>query len=90
MGVFTFIDRISLLCDCRTIMKLMVKLQKCFKQDKVGLCDEVERRLQDLSNKGAKMPDAAFSIIIPIQGKDNDLFSFMRTVKEELHYLNNQ
>lgn len=90
MGLFTFIGRISLLCDCRTIMKLMVKLQKCSKQDKAGLCDEVERRLQDLSNKGAKMPDAAFSVIISFQGKDRDLFAFMRTIKEDLQHFRNQ
>lgn len=90
MGLFTFIDRISLLCDCRTIMKLMVKLQKCSKQDKAGLCDEVERRLQDLSNKGAKIPDAAFSIIIPMQGKDNNLFAFTQTIEEALQHFKNQ
>lgn len=90
MGLFTFIDRISLLCDCRTIMKLMVKLQRCSKQDKEGLCNEVETKLQHLSSKGAKMPDAAMSIIVPIQGKDNDLFSFMQTIEEDLEYFRNQ
>ena len=66
MGLFTLVDRISLLRDCRAIMKLMVKLQRCPKPDKAELCLEVERRLQTLSSKGAKMPDAAFTIIIPI------------------------
>ena len=85
MGLFTLVDRISLLRDCRAIMKLMVKLQRCPKPDKAELCLEVERRLQTLSSKGAKMPDAAFTIIIPIQGRDNNLFSFMQVVKEELY-----
>jgi predicted DNA-binding protein len=90
MGLFTFVDRISLLCDCRAIMKLMVKLQRCSKQDKARLCHEVETRLQALSSKGAKMPDAAFSIIIPIQDKDNNLFSFMQIVEEDLQQFRNQ
>ena len=69
-------------------MKLMVKLQRCPKPDKAGLCLEVENRLQTLSSKGDKMPDAAMSIIIP--GRDNDLFSFMQVVKEELYSFKNQ
>lgn len=90
MGLFTFIDRISLLCDCRAIMKLMVKLQRCSKHDKARLCHEVEIRLQNLSSKGAKMPDAAFSIIIPIRGKDNNLFAFMQTIETALQHFKNQ
>ena len=89
MGLFTLVDRISLLRDCRAIMKLMVKLQRCPKPDKAELCLEVERRLQTLSSKGAKMPDAAFTIIIPIQGRDNNLCSFMQVVKEELYSFKN-
>ena len=90
MGLFTFVDRISLLCDCRTIMKLIVKLQKCSKQDRTTLCLEVERRLQNLSSKGAKMPDAAYSIIIPIRGKDNNLFAFMQAIEAALQQFKNQ
>ena len=55
MGLFTLVDRISLLRDCRAIMKLMVKLQRCPKPDKAGLCLEVENRLQTLSSKGAEI-----------------------------------
>ena len=62
MGLFTLVDRISLLRDCRAIMKLMVKLQRCPKPDKAGLCLDVENRLQTLSSKGDKMPDAAMSL----------------------------
>ena len=62
----------------------MVKLQKCSRQDRATLCLEVERRLQNLSSKGAKMPDAAYSIIIPMQGKDNNLFVFMQTIETAL------
>ena len=79
MGLFTLVDRISLLRDCRAIMKLMVKLQRCPKPDKAGLCLEVENRLQTLSSKGDKMPDAAMSVIIPIQGRDNDLYSYIHS-----------
>ena len=62
----------------------MVKLQRCSKQDKAELYHEVETRLQDLSSKGTKMPDAAMSVIIPIQGEDNNLFSFMQAVEKDL------
>lgn len=68
----------------------MVKLQRRSKQDKAEICHEVETRLQNLSDKGAKMPDAAMSIIVPIQGKDNDHFSFMQTIGENLQYFRNQ
>ena len=84
MGLFTFVERISLLYDCRAIMKLMVKLQRCSEPDKVELCLEVEKRVQALSCKGDKMLDAALSVIIPIQGRDNDLYSFLIIVREEL------
>ena len=90
MGLFTLVDRISLLLDCRAIMKLMVKLQRCPKPDKAGLCLDVENRLQTLSSKGDKMPDAAMSIIIPIQGRDNDLYSFLQIVREDLYSFKNQ
>ena len=65
-------------------MKLMVKLQRCSEPDKVELCLKVAKRVQALSCKGDKMLDAALSVIIPIQGRDNDLYSFLLIVREEL------
>ena len=58
MGFVLFVERISLLYDCRAIMKLMVKLQRCSEPDKVELALEVEKRVQALSCKGDKMLDA--------------------------------
>ena len=89
MGLFTLVDRISLLRDCRAIMKLMVKLQRCPKPDKAGLCLEVENRLQTLSSKGDKMPDAAMSVIITIEGGGMALYSFLQIVREDLYSFKN-